>query len=250
MKEHIYLLVEPPEDAVTADWYDILSIVCIIVGIIPLAFHETNPVFDVIEMFVTLFFTIDYVLRWATADLKLKKSGPLPFLIYPFTLTAIIDLLSLLPGYFAVNQSLRLLRTARLGRLLRLTRFFKAMRYSSSLILIGNVLKRQKASLIAVSVFAISYVFMSALVIFNVEPDSFETFFDALYWATVSLTTVGYGDIYATSTIGRIVTMVSTVIGIAVVALPASIITAGFMEELSNKGKVSKTGAPLTQNEE
>ncbi len=73
---------------------------------------------------------------------------------------------------------------------------------------------------------------ISALVIFNVEPDSFETFFDAVYWATVSLTTMGYGDIYPVTTFGRIVTMVSSVFGIAIIALPAGIITAGFMEEL------------------
>ena len=78
---------------------------------------------------------------------------------------------------------------------------------------------------------------MSALVIFNVEPESFNTFFDAIYWATVSLTTMGYGDIYPVTTLGRIVTMVSSIFGIAIIALPAGIITAGFMEQLSSKGE-------------
>lgn len=68
--------------------------------------------------------------------------------------------------------------------------------------------------------------------IFNVEPDSFETFFDAVYWATVSLTTMGYGDIYPVTTIGRAVTMVSSMFGIAIVVLPAGIVTAGYMSEL------------------
>lgn len=237
MREQIYALVEPPEDAAKADWYDVISIIGTIAGIVPLAFKQSNFIFDAIEVCVTTFFTIDYALRWITADLKAERSGAVPFLLYPFTLSAIVDLLSLLPGYFAVNQGLRLLRAVRLGRLLKMTRVFRAMRYSSSLVLIANVLKRQHESLVAVSVFAITYVLVSALVIFNVEPNSFETFFDAVYWATVSLTTVGYGDIYATSTIGRIVTMASSIFGIAVVALPASIITAGFMEELENKRK-------------
>ena len=237
MRERIYRLVEPPADTVGTDWYDMLAIVGTIAGIIPLAFKETNKLFIVAEVFVTVFFTIDYLLRWVTADYKQGRSGLVPFLVYPLTLTAIIDLLSLLPGYIAVNQSLRLLRAARLGRLLKMTRVFRAMRYSSSLVLIANVLNRQKESLVAVSVFAIAYVLISALVIFNVEPESFNNFFDAVYWATVSLTTVGYGDIYATSTIGRIVTMISSVFGIAVVALPASIITAGFMEELEERQK-------------
>ena len=83
--------------------------------------------------------------------------------------------------------------------------------------------------------FALGYIFISALVIFNVEPETFGSFFDAVYWATVSLTTMGYGDIYPVSTIGRIVTMLSSFIGIAIVALPAGILTAGYMEELEEK---------------
>ena len=70
---------------------------------------------------------------------------------------------------------------------------------------------------------------------FQVEPDSFDTFFDAIYWAVVTLTTVGYGDIYPTSEIGRIVSMTSSFMGIAIVALPTGIITAGYMRELSRE---------------
>ena len=79
---------------------------------------------------------------------------------------------------------------------------------------------------------AVVYVLVSALIIINVEPDSFNNFFDAVYWATVSLTTMGYGDIYPVTTIGRIVTMLSSVFGIAIVALPSGIITAGYMNEI------------------
>ena len=80
---------------------------------------------------------------------------------------------------------------------------------------------------------AVAYILISALVIYNVEPESFETFFDALYWATISLTTVGYGDIYPITTIGRIVTMISSAFGIAIIALPSGVITAGYLEEIS-----------------
>jgi voltage-gated potassium channel len=84
---------------------------------------------------------------------------------------------------------------------------------------------------------AIAYIIISALIIFNIEPDSFGTFFDAVYWATVSLTTMGYGDIYPVTSIGRIVTMVSAIFGIAIVALPAGIITAGYMHEITSDDK-------------
>ncbi|MHC1695650.1 MAG: potassium channel family protein [Eubacteriales bacterium] len=79
---------------------------------------------------------------------------------------------------------------------------------------------------------AIGYILISALVIFNVEPDSFTTFFDAVYWATVSLTTMGYGDIYPVTTAGRVITMFSAIFGIAIITLPAGIITVGYMDEV------------------
>jgi voltage-gated potassium channel len=81
----------------------------------------------------------------------------------------------------------------------------------------------------------IGYVIISALIVFNVKPDSFGFFFDAVYWATVSLTTVGYGDIYPVSVAGRVVTMISSVFGVAIVALPAGIITAGYMKVIGEK---------------
>lgn len=101
-------------------------------------------------------------------------------------------------------------------------------------------MKESKDSLIAVCLLAIGYILVSALVIFNVEPESFKSFFEAIYWATVSLTTVGYGDIYPVSALGRIITMVSSVFGIAIVALPAGIITAGYMTELQKSKEADK----------
>ena len=95
--------------------------------------------------------------------------------------------------------------------------------------------KKQKRSLVTVFVLAIGYIFVAALLVFNVEPETFNTFFDALYWSTISLTTVGYGDIYTVSLAGRLVTMFSSIIGVAIVALPAGIVTAGYMTELQKQ---------------
>jgi voltage-gated potassium channel len=102
------------------------------------------------------------------------------------------------------------------------------------------VIRKSKEALIAVCTLALGYIIVSALIVFNVEGDSFDTFFEAIYWATVSLTTVGYGDIYPVTTAGRIITMISSIFGIAIVALPAGIITAGYMDELSEEKKEEK----------
>lgn len=150
---------------------------------------------------------------------------------------AIIDLISILPSLTVLSQGFMLLRLLRMFRALRVFRAFKLFRYSKNAQIIANIFKKQKGPLCYVLILALGYIVISALVVFNVEPDSFNTIFDAIYWATVSLTTMGYGDIYPVAEIGRIVTMISSLFGIAIVTLPAGIITAGYMDEL---GSISK----------
>ena len=108
------------------------------------------------------------------------------------------------------------------------------------MVLVIQTVRESKESLLAVGYLALGYITLSALVVFNVEPTTFHTFFDALYWATVSLTTVGYGDIYPVSFAGRCVTMLSSLLGIALVALPAGIITAGYMNALQSLREKNK----------
>jgi voltage-gated potassium channel len=148
---------------------------------------------------------------------------------------AVIDLLSILPSITSLNSGFRLLKLFRLLRTLKVLRTFKFLRYSKSFDIISNVFKKQKKVLSVVATMAIAYILVSALLIYNVEPESFNTFFDAVYWATISLTTVGYGDIYPVTTIGRIVTMLSSVFGIAIIALPSGVITAGYLAEINKK---------------
>ena len=81
----------------------------------------------------------------------------------------------------------------------------------------------------------IMYILLSAIIVFNVEPDSFSTFFEAIYWSTISLTTVGYGDIYPITALGRTVAMLSSFFGIAIVALPAGIVTAEYLNSIKKE---------------
>lgn len=211
--------------------YDLCMMCLIIASLVPLAFKGTNAVFSAINTVATVCFILDYIMRFATADMKLKR-GVVSFILYPFTPLAIIDLLAILPGFTSLFPGLRLVKLFRLFRTFRVFRSFKILRYARSVQIIAAVIKSQKGPLLAVCSLAVGYVLISALIIFNVEPDTFSNFFEAIYWATVSLTTVGYGDIYPVTTTGRIVTMVSSFVGIAIVALPAGIITAGYMEQI------------------
>lgn len=229
IREKIYRML-------TGTAYGIFMMICIVISLIPLAFKGGAAVFTAADLTTTVIFIIDYAARWITADLDAPGSK-MPFALYPMRPMAIIDLVSILPSVTVLNNGFRLLRLFRLMRTLKVFRAFKLARYSKNFQMIGNVFRKQKDALLAVLGLSAAYVLISALIVFNVEPDTFSSFFEAVYWATVSLTTMGYGDIYPVSAAGRIVTMISSLFGIAIVALPAGILTAGYMEELTNSRK-------------
>lgn len=211
--------------------YDYAMMVFIAISLLPLFFKNRYTVFIITEKITLFIFIVDYIFRWITADYKLKK-GKLSFFLYPFSGFAIIDMLSMLPSITILNPGFRLMRIFRLNKAFKLVKF---IRYSKNVNNLINVVKKEKNSLLTVGGFAIAYITLSALIVFSVEPDSFNTVFDAFYWAMVTLTTVGYGDIYPITIAGRIVSMLSAFVGIAVVALPTGIITAGYMEEIKKE---------------
>ncbi len=227
IRQRIFEIIDiaAPGDKVSK-WYDRITIVIIILSILPLTVKTENQTFFWLEIGAVSIFIVDYILRLFTADYKLKK-GRLSFLIYPFTPMAIIDLLSILPIFTILNNGFILLR------LVRLVRAVKIFRYSKSVQMLRNVIVKQKNALICVFGFAASYIMVCAIVLFNVEPDTFENILEALYWSTITLTTLGYGDVYPVTDAGRIVTMISSLVGVAIIALPSAIITAGYMSELS-----------------
>lgn len=241
MRKRIFEIIELDEnDNLASKNYDRIMQAAIVVSIIPLMFREHNALFTTIESVVTILFVVDYLLRWATADLRSGKKGIRPFVVYPFTLIAIIDLITILPAISYVNNSLRLLRTWRLLRILRIAKMFK---YYEPLQIVMEVFRKKAPVLLTVVGFALFYIFVTALFMFNVEQSAnpetgelfFDNFFDALYWSACTLTTVGYGDIYPISDIGRVISMISALVGIAIIALPSGIITAGYMEEVNER---------------
>ena len=238
-RKEIYAIIEKDDGSnIWSRVYDVFMFCCIILSVVPLMFWDNYPIFVWIEVFTTAVFIIDYILRWVTADYKLGK-GPHSFVSYPYSFWAIIDLLSILPSFQLLGQNFKILRTLRMLKILRL---LKALRYSSQLFLFVEVLKKERKVLTAVLLFAAAYIFVTALVMFNFEPrinpntgqETFSTFFDAIYWSTVTLTTVGYGDLCPATDLGRLISMFSSLFGVAVIALPSGIITASYLDDLRN----------------
>lgn len=237
LKQRIYDIINKDhKNDIASRAYDVWMLICIIVSIIPLMFVQSYPIFRITEVITVTAFIIDYAARWYTSSIRLGKGG-LSYLIYPFTPMAVVDLLSILPALNLINGTFKLLR---LTRLLKTVRLLKIFRYSSRIEMFVRVLYKERKVLLSVLILAMLYIFVTALVMFNAEPHinpatgeaTFGSFFDALYWATVTLTTVGYGDLCPVTDIGRIVSMLSSLFGVAIIALPSGVITASYLEEL------------------
>lgn len=240
MRDRIYAIVQRAENGDgISKFYDVFIMVVALISLIPIMYYPdlNNPdmllqqVMEKVDIITVYILFFDYILRWMVYDKISKKKSPWAFVIYPFTFFALVDFASLLP-------SLGLVAASQAFRVLRVLRVFKVMHYSKSFVYVTRVFKREKEMLLSVLLISVAYIFISALVIFAIEPHNsdqctFNSFFDALYWATTALTTVGYGDIYPVTTQGHLISMVSSLFGIAVIALPAGIITSGFMDELS-----------------
>ena len=240
MRKQIFDFLEGNnEKKVSTNIYDTFMMFTILISLVPLMIKEETTLLIMVDRITLVIFIVDYILRLITADFKYNK-GFKSFVMYPFGAMAIIDLISILPSFLAFNPAFKVFKVFRLIRTLKVFRVFKIIRYSKNIRRIVNVIRKQKVSLGIVGIMAIGFIFTTALIMFNIEPDTFDDFFAALYWATISLTTVGYGDVYATSQAGRIMTMLSALMGIAIVALPSGIITAGYMEELEAEKEEKK----------
>ena len=231
-KRRIYEVIEVSSigDA-SSRAYDVLMTTTVIVGLVPLTLKTDNFYTFVIEIITALILFVDYCARVYTADYKMGFKNIKAYIAYIFTPLAIFDLLSILPVIYLLFTipSLRLLK------LIRIFRVLKLIRYSKTMIVIANVVRKVKTQLIAVLILITIYIFVSAMLIFQLEPNLFTTFFDALYWATISITTIGYGDISPVTGIGRMITMISALVGMAVIALPTGIITAAYMNEITRR---------------
>lgn len=239
-RDYIREMIEPRKDSLASRIYDSIMLVAIIVGIFPLLFRTQYRLFWYFDQVSCICFVVDYILRWITCDLRSGKNRWVAFIVYPFTPMAIIDMLSILP---TINLLTPTFKIVRISRLLKILRVVKVVRYFESLEIILAVIRIQRKILYTVLSLALFYTFITAMIMFNAEEDInpetgrllFDNFFDAFYWAACTLTTVGYGDLYPVSDIGRVISIISSMVGIAIIALPSGIITAGYLDELKSR---------------
>ena len=220
---------------------DIFLAVVIIINILTLfldSFDELSAykeLFKFCEIFTISVFTVEYVLRIWTADFLYPKFGKhrsrLKFLC---SFEGIVDLLTILPFFFLDGFVVfRMLRVVRIFHLFRVN-----ARYDS-LHVITSVLIEKKNQIISSVFIIIVLMLASSLGIYNVEheiqPEVFKNAFSGIWWSVSTLLTVGYGDIYPVTVIGRIMAIFIAFLGVGVVAIPTGIISAGFVEQYTRK---------------
>lgn len=193
--------------------------------------YETELyIFEIVSVTI---FTIEYVLRIIAHKRNVIR--------YIFSFYALVDLIAILPFYipFIIKIDLRFLR---LLRLLRVFRVFKTAKYSNSFDLLGDVFNDKKKELGITIFIVLILMVVSAFLEYHFEnpaqPEKFNNLFSSLWWATATLTTIGYGDIYPITTMGKIIGGFLSILGIGVVAMPTGILSAGLMQRIESRKKM------------
>lgn len=250
LKKTVYEIIEEAEPGNRpSEIFDVflitliaLNVVALIAGTVEGILQISPQAFHLFEVTSVGIFSVEYVLRvWTcTEDPRYTHpvKGRLRYIVSPL---ALIDLLAVLPVYlvFFVNLRGLDLRFLRLMRLL--ARIVRLSRYFSSLRTLGKVLHTKRGDLTAVvSVLFLLLVMTSSLMFFaehQAQPEEFASIPKAMWWSIITLTTVGYGDVFPVTAAGRLLAGVIAIVGIGLFALPAGILGSGFMEELAKEGK-------------
>jgi len=224
----------------------ILNLTATILATFDVISNSYGTILNIVGYITLLFFAVDYLLRIATAKFLYKtNSGWKAILKYILSFSGIIDLLSFLPEILPIffpggTIAFRMIRIVRIFRLFRINYYF------DSLSVIIAVLKSRKQQLVS-SVFIIVVLMLAAsLCMYSLEheaqPEVFKNAFSGIWWASSSLLTVGYGDIYPITPLGQVLGIFITFLGVGVVAIPTGIISAGFVEQYEEMKKTHQIG--------
>lgn len=214
------------------------NVLAIILESVDILYEQYEFHFKAFELFSVMIFTAEYLARvWSSIDLIEQRDaspviGRLKYMVSPM---ALIDLAAILPFYFSLYFVIDL----RFLRVLRMLRLFKLTRYSPALGALLDVIQKESEALIGAILVLLMMLIISSsgiyLIEHKVQPDVFASIPDAMWWAIVTLTTVGYGDIVPITPLGKVFGGVIGLIGVGMVALPAAIMASGFAENLNQR---------------
>jgi len=215
-----------------------LNVLSVILETLPSLSDSERTYFKAFETFSVLIFTIEYLARvWCSieSDPSQKQAPIMARLRYMLTPMALIDLIVILPFYLSMFVTIDL----RFMRVLRLLRVFKLTRYSSSMSLLLQVLHRESKPIAAALFVLFMLIIVAASLTYfaehDAQPEAFSSIPAAMWWAIVTMTTVGYGDVIPITIMGKILAAVISIMSLGIVALPAGILASGFSEALRQR---------------
>jgi voltage-gated potassium channel len=216
----------------------LISVVTVILETVDEYDAAYGSLFHSIEIVSVTIFSVEYLLRLWIAPLDPKYAGRFGRLRYATSLMAIIDLIAILPtlvGMFIPTDLmlLRFIRTFRLFRLIKMSRYVKSLN-----MLDDAIVAKKEELLVSMAMIGILLLFSSSLMYLVehvAQPDKFPSIPAALWWGVVTLTSVGYGDTYPITPLGKLLGGITAFLGVAMFALPTGIFAAGFAEELSKR---------------
>ncbi len=225
----------------------VINVLAVILDTVQSLMDQYSAVFWAIEVISVAIFSVEYMARLWVCNLDEQYRGPTGRIKYVLSPMAIIDLLAILPFYLplAIPFDLRILRLLRLFRLFRL---FKLARYNESLIMMKKVLADRKEDLgITIFVGIVVLILASSMMYYaehDAQPDKFTNIPVSMYYGVITLATIGYGDIYPITLMGKFFSAIIAITGIGMFAMPAGIIGSGFVEELQKKRDSQKIICP------
>lgn len=246
IKQKIYYTIDAELDDIPSKIFNIFLVVLIFLNVLAIILNSIQSLslkysnlFYTFEIISVVIFSIEYLLRLWTCNVDVAYKGRLKGRVkYLFSPLALIDLFAILPFYIPmfIPIDLRFLRVIRLVRIFRILKFG---RYSASLQMLGRVLRKKKAELIVTFFVVFLLLIIASSLIYEFEreaqPEKFSNILSSMWWAVVTLTTVGYGDVYPVTTMGKILSSLIALLGIGLFALPAGILSSGMVDELQKK---------------
>ncbi|MEO1050300.1 MAG: ion transporter [Bacteroidota bacterium] len=222
----------------------ILNVIAVIVETVEPIYQQYKDFFYYFELVSVIIFTIEYAIRvWICTAIEKYKHPIKGRLKYILSIEAIIDLLAIIPFYLPLLFGIDA-RFIRVLRIFRLFRIFKLGRYSTAFQMIKTVIKdRTEELVITFTMVIIMLIFSSSMMYYiehEVQPEAFKSIPDTMWWGVATLTTVGYGDVYPITPLGKLLGAFIAILGIGVFALPAGIIASGFEAEMSKMDEYKK----------
>jgi len=259
-RARLYDILETPAGGRPGRSIDAFLVALIVSNVVLVTLHTVHALamrygsyFHLFELFSVIVFSVEYILRvWICTQNPSYRHPVFGRIKYVFSPFAIIDLIAIAPFYLPMLIPIDLL-FMRILRLFRLLRLLKLGRYSESIRMMGGLLKSRKEEIAVSLTMSVTLLLIASALMYFIEnaaqPEAFSSIPAAMWWGAMTMTTVGYGDVYPVTPAGKVLAGVIALLGISLFILPASIIAATYAAEIQRRRKDDRIVCPKCGNE-